>query len=182
MTCPKLNSSFFFPTQTLPSSQRPHLGKLHHRGHKSWGHTSLETNRHTGMYARARSHTHTHTHTHTPAPNSPCHYSPFSGEASSTFNSCAEFPWERDLTFVLESKGKIRWQKRAACGTVSPGRRFTLVPSNLPYQPAFLPSVIPPISAPWRPLPVPSAWFQPISAMSLCKIWTLIKVFADNFR
>ena len=177
----KIELILFFPNPNPPllpetpswETSPPWAQEL--RAHKPW-------DKQTHWNVRARTLTHTHTHTHTSAPNSPCHYSPFSGEASSTFNSCAEFPWERDLTFVLESKGKIRWQKRAACGTVSPGRRFTLVPSNLPYQPAFLPSVIPPISAPWRPLPVPSAWFQPISAMSLCKIWTLIKVFADNFR
>ena len=130
----KLNSACF--SQPKPSSPLidPTLGNLTPVG------TVVEDTqalRHTHTLECMHTRTGMYAHTYTPAPNSPCHYSPFSGEASSTFNSCAEFPWEKDLTFVLESKGKIRWQECAACGSVSPGWRLTLVPSVPPLSARF---------------------------------------------
>lgn len=170
----KIELILFFPTQTLLSSHRPHLGKPHHCGHSSWGHTSLETHTHThtGMYA----HTHWNVCTHTHQLQSPCHYSPFSGEASSTFNSCAEFPWEKDLTFVLESKGKIRWQECAACGSVSPGWRLTLVPSEPPLSarfPSFRHSH-PPV-LPWGLFLCPVPGFSQFQQWAITKYELLLK-------
>lgn len=117
-------------------------------------------------------------HTHILATNCPSCSRPSLGRPA-MHSYPAEFPWGRELTSVTKSKGKIRQEEWAGCDTVSLGQRVTLVPSSPPLSASFCYSgaqLCPqgsPVSGPW------CQWFL---AMSPAKVWTLIKVFADNFR